>query len=166
LYIERDDFMFDAPDDFFRLAPGREVRLLNAYAVRCDEVVVDGQGSVVELIGTYDPDTLGGKKPADGRKIKGIIHWVSAKQAIDAVVRIYDRLFIEEFPGLLDNLVEGLNPHSLATKNAKCEQSLETAGVMEHFQFNRVGYFITDERDHRPGEAWVFNQVVPLKSAW
>jgi glutaminyl-tRNA synthetase len=158
--------MFDAPKKFFRLAPGREVRLLNAYAVRCDEVVTDEQGEVLELICTYDKDTLGGKKPADGRKIKGVVHWVCAKQAVDATVRIYDRLFSHESPGSLDNIVDALNPSSLQIKQAKCEPSLQSADKAEHFQFSRTGYFITDEQDHQPGEELVLNQVVSLKSNW
>jgi glutaminyl-tRNA synthetase len=166
LYIERDDFMFDAPKKFFRLAPGREVRLLNAYAVRCDEVLTDEQGNVLELICTYDKDTLGGKKPADGRKIKGVVHWVCAKHAVDATVRIYDRLFSHESPGSLDNMVDALNPDSLQIKQAKCEPSLESVDKAEHFQFSRTGYFITDEQDHQPGKELVFNQVVTLKSNW
>lgn len=166
LYIDRDDFMFDAPKKFFRLAPGREVRLLNAYAVRCDEVVTDDDGNVLELICTYDADTLGGKKPADGRKIKGVVHWVCAKHAVDATVRIYDRLFLEESPAALDNFVDALNPDSLQIRHAKCEPLLKEAQACEHFQFSRVGYFITDEKDHKPGEAIVLNQVVPLRSNW
>jgi glutaminyl-tRNA synthetase len=165
LYIDRDDFMFDAPKEFFRLAPDQEVRLLNAYAVRCSEVVTDEAGNLVELICTYDKDTLGGKKPADGRKIKGVIHWVSADHAVDATVRIYDRLFSHESPGSLENVVDALNPNSLEIKNAKCEPSLKQASVIEHFQFNRVGYFVTDLRDYQPGNELVFNQVVPLRSS-
>lgn len=166
LYIDRDDFMFDAPKKFFRLAPGREVRLLNAYAVRCDDVITDEQGEVQELICSYDVDTLGGKKPADGRKIKGVVHWVSAEHAVDATVRVYDRLFSHEAPASLEHVADALNPNSLQILQAKCEPSLLDAGVEQHFQFSRTGYFVTDQVDHKPGSALIFNQIVPLRSNW
>ena len=166
LYIERDDFMFDPPKKFFRLSPGRELRLLNAYAIRCDEVVTDEKGEVLELICSYDPDTLGGKKPADGRKIKGVIHWVSAAHAVDAEVRVYDRLFKEPNPSAADDFHTALNPDSLRVLQAKVEPALSSAESEQHFQFNRLGYYVTDQVDHQCGENLVFNQIVPLRSAW
>jgi glutaminyl-tRNA synthetase len=166
LYIDRNDFMFDPPEKFLRLALNQEVRLLNAYTFRCDQVVTDEEGNLLELIGTYDKNTLGGKKPVDGRKINGVIHWVSADHAIDATVRIYDRLFSIESPGSLDNIVDALNPNSLEIKSVKCEPDLMQADVAQHFQFNRIGYFITDVKDYQPGKKPIFNQVVPLRSVW
>lgn len=166
LYIERDDFMFDPPKKFFRLSPGRELRLLNAYAIRCDEVVTDEKGEVLELICSYDPDTLGGKKPADGRKIKGVIHWVSAAHAVDAEVRVYDRLFKEPNPSAADDFHTALNPDSLRVLQAKVEPALSSAESEQHFQFNRLGYYVTDQVDHQCGESLVFNQIVTLRSAW
>ena len=166
LYIDRDDFMFDAPKKFFRLAPDREVRLLNAYAVRCDEVVTDEEGNLLELICTYDANTLGGKKPADGRKIKGVVHWVSAEHAVDAAVRVYDRLFSHEAPASLENVAEALNPNSLQVLQAKCEPLLAEAEPEQHFQFSRTGYFVADQLEHKAEKELVFNQVVPLRSVW
>jgi glutaminyl-tRNA synthetase len=165
LYIERDDFMEDPPKKFFRLAPGREVRLRNAYFVTCTSVVKDDRGEIVELRCTYDPATRGGDAP-DGRKVKATLHWVSAAHAIDAEVRLYDRLFTAEHPGAGDtNFLSQLNPQSLeVVGNAKVEPSLANASAGERFQFERLGYFCADP-DGQPGKP-VFNRTVTLKDSW
>ena len=167
LYIERDDFREDPPKKFFRLAPGREVRLRYAYFITCVDVVKDESGQVVELCCTYDPDTRGGSAP-DGRKVKGTLHWVSASHAVKAEVRLYDRLFLNENP---DDVEEGqgftsnLNPHSLQVlTDALVEPSLAGAEVGSKFQFERKGYFCVDpdsSADHL-----VFNQTVSLRDSW
>ncbi|MEM7453461.1 MAG: glutamine--tRNA ligase/YqeY domain fusion protein [Planctomycetota bacterium] len=167
IYIEREDFMEDAPKKFFRLTPGREVRLLNAYFLKCNDVVKDDDGEIVELRCTYDPETAGGKAP-DGRKVKATIHWVSAEHAVDAEVRLYDVLFTNENA---DDIPDGktwkdmLNPDSLKTVTAKLEPSLGNANAGDRFQFVRKGYFFVDEKDSRPGKP-VFNRTVTLKDAW
>jgi glutaminyl-tRNA synthetase len=165
LYIERDDFMEEPPKKFFRLAPGREVRLRNAYFVTCREAVKDESGRIVELRCTYDPATRGGDAP-DGRKVKATLHWVSAAHAIDAEVRLYDRLFSVENPGTGDaDFLAQINPHSLdVVRGAKLEPSLATATAGRTFQFERLGYFCVDP-DTRPG-APVFNRTVTLKDTW
>jgi glutaminyl-tRNA synthetase len=169
LYIEQDDFLEEPPKKFFRLAPGREVRLRGAYYVTCQKVVKDAAGQVVELECTYDPATKGGSSP-DGRKVKGTLHWVSAAHAVDAEVRLVDRLFSAEFPGSAHKGVENgwlldLNPKSLElVSQAKLEASLGGAKVGERFQFERLGYFCVDQ-DSRPG-ALVMNRTVTLKDAW
>src|SRR5262245_16593270 len=168
LYIERDDFREFPPKDFFRLAPGKEVRLRYAYFVKCSGVVKDEKtGEVTELRCTYDPDTRGGDAP-DGRKVKGTIHWVSAAHAIDAEVRLYDHLFLKPDP---DDVPEGkdyianLNPNSLEViPNAKLEPSLANAAVGSKFQFERLGYFTVD-KDSTPGKL-VFNRTVTLRDTW
>jgi glutaminyl-tRNA synthetase len=169
LYIERDDFMEDPPKKFFRLAPGREVRLRNAYLVTCTGVTKDASGEVVELQCTYDPSTRGGDAP-DGRKVKATLHWVSAAHAVDAEVRLYDRLFRVEDPdgaaarGKADFL-EFLNTESLrVVTGCKVEPSLAEAAPGVRYQFERLGYFAVD-RDARPG-APVFNRTVSLKDTW
>ncbi|PLY01464.1 MAG: glutamine--tRNA ligase [Desulfuromonas sp.] len=165
LYIERGDFMEDPPKKFFRLAPGREVRFRFAYFIRCDELVRDPQtGEVVELLCSYDPETRGGSAP-DGRKVKGTIHWVSAEHAIDADVRLYDRLFKVPNPGSgadADRWLEQLNSDSLQMVTAKVEPLLDAAQPGEHFQFERVGYFCCDQQD---GER-VFNRITTLRDTW
>ncbi len=169
LFIERDDFLEDPPKKFFRLAPGREVRLRGAYFITCTEVVKDGSGAVTELRCTYDPATRGGNAP-DGRKVKGTIHWVSASHAVSAEVRVFDRLFAAEAPGKAHEGVEfpflkDLNPKSLeVVAGAKLEPTLEGVKVGERFQFERLGYFTVD-LDSKPG-ALVFNRTVPLKDTW
>jgi glutaminyl-tRNA synthetase len=164
LYIDRDDFMEDPPKKFFRLGPGREVRLRNGYIIKCDEVIKDADGRIVELKCSADLDTLG-KNPADGRKVKGIIHWVSARHAQKAEVRIYDRLFNRENPDQADNYLAALNPASLQVSEALVEPSLLQAQAGETFQFERVGYFTVDARDARDGKP-VFNQTVTLRDTW
>jgi glutaminyl-tRNA synthetase len=168
LYIETDDFMENARKKFFRLAPGREVRLRYAYFITCNEVVKDKAGNVTELHCTYDPATRGGNAP-DGRKVKGTIHWVAAPQAVSAEIRIYDHLFKTEYP---DDAPEGktfldnINPDSLEiVRHAKLEPSLAAAGRGQHFQFERLGYFFTDLVDSKPGKP-VFNRTATLRDTW
>jgi glutaminyl-tRNA synthetase len=165
LYIERDDFMETPPRKFFRLSPGNEVRLRCAYFIRCTGVVKDPQtGDIVELRATYDPATRGGDS-SDGRKVKATLHWVSAAHALDAEVRLYDRLFSHEDPAATDNPLEHLNPKSLEVITAaKLEPSLATAAVGSRYQFERIGYFSVD-LDSRPG-ALVFNRTVSLRDTW
>ncbi len=167
LYIERSDFMENAPKKFFRLSVGREVRLRYAYLVTCQEVIKDDSGNVIELRCTYDPATRGGTTP-DGRKVKGTIHWVSAPHALDAEVRLYDRLFTVEYPDAdkAKHFMEFLNPESLGALNScKLEPGLAQAGVEDRFQFERQGYFCLDARDSTP-EKPVFNRIVTLRDSW
>ena len=165
LYIERDDFMEEPPKKFFRLAPGREVRLRNAYLITCQSVVKDANGEITELRCTYDPATRGGDAP-DGRKVKATLHWVSAPHAINAEVRLYDRLFSHEAPGTGDaDFLTQINPHSLdVLTHAKLEPSLDGQPAGARFQFERLGYFCADP-DGKPG-APVFNRTVSLKDGW
>jgi glutaminyl-tRNA synthetase len=167
LYIERDDFMEDPPRKFFRLAPGREVRLRYGYFITCREAVKNDAGEVVELRCTYDPATRGGDAP-DGRKVKATLHWVSAAHALAAEVRLYDHLFTNPDP---DDVPEGgsyldnLNPESLEIVHpAYVEPSVADAGPGERFQFERLGYFCVDP-DTTP-ERLVFNRTVSLRDAW
>jgi glutaminyl-tRNA synthetase len=190
LYIEADDFMEDAPKKFFRLAPGREVRLRYAYFITCTDVVKDKSGKVTELRCTYDPATRGGNAP-DGRKVKGTIHWVSAPHAASAELRLYDHLFNTEFPDEAPPLPQGegrgegphplpqgegakrtgtfldnINPDSLEiVRDAKLEPSLAAASPGQHFQFERLGYFFTDPVDSKPGRP-VFNRTATLRDTW
>jgi len=167
IYIERDDFQEEPEKGFFRLAPGREVRLRFAYIVRCEEVVKDASGEVVELRVSYDPASRGGTAP-DGRKIKGTIHWVSATHAVDAEVRLYDRLFTVPNPGGKNeaDYRETINPKSIEVlTGCKLEPSLAAAGVEERFQFERLGYFCPDSRDSKP-ESLVFNRTATLRDSW
>jgi glutaminyl-tRNA synthetase len=164
LFIERDDFMENPPKKFFRLAPGREVRLRSAYFITCNEVVKDSSGEVVELRCTYDPATRGGDSP-DGRKPRSTLHWVSATHAIDAEVRLYDRLFTAEDPEAAGDLLANLNPESLEViSKAKLEPSLRDAVEGSRHQFERLGYFSVDP-DSSPGHL-VFNRTVTLKDTW
>ena len=168
LYVDQEDFRDDPPDRFFRLAPGREVRLRYGYLITCVDVIKDHQtGEVVELRCTLDPQSRGGQAP-DGRKVKGTIHWVSAGHSFEAEVRLYDHLFTEENPGD----VEGgdhrgnLNPSSLQTlTSCRVEPSLADASPGAHYQFERQGYFCVDSVDSRPG-ALVFNRTVSLRDSW
>jgi glutaminyl-tRNA synthetase len=169
IFIEREDFMEDPPKKFFRLAPGREVRLRNAYLVTCTEVIKDAAGEIVELRGTYDPATRGGDAP-DGRKVKATLHWVSAADAVDAEVRLYDRLFTSEDPeGAAAKtgaeFTTQINPHSLdVLTGCKIEPSLGAAAPGTRYQFERQGYFCVDP-DSRAGRP-VFNRTVSLKDSW
>jgi len=164
LFIERDDFMEDPPKKFFRLAPGREVRLRSAYFFTCTSAVKDDAGNVVELRGTIDPATKGGDAP-DGRRPKATLHWVSADHAVDCEVRLYDRLFRSENPEESGNFLDDLNPHSCdVVAQAKLEPSVRNAAPLSRFQFERLGYFCVDA-DSAP-DAVVFNRTVTLKDAW
>ncbi len=164
LYIERDDFMEDPPKKFFRLAPGREVRLRYAYFITCNDVVKDEQGNIVELHCTYDPDTKGGSAP-DGRKVKATIHWVSAHKAINAEVRLYDRLFSVPNPASEEKFEEVLHPDSLTVlTDCKVEPSLNEVAIGENIQFERLGYFFMDLDSTK--ECLVFNRTVPLRDTW
>ena len=169
LWIERDDFMENPPSKFYRLSPGREVRLRYAYFIKCEEVVKDAAGNVVELRCTYDPATRGGDTPPDGRKVKATLHWVSAGQAIDAEVRLYDTLFTVRDPSSVAEGVDWkatLNPKSLeVVKGAKFEPSLAGAVPESRWQFERLGYFCADRRDSKPGSL-VFNRTVTLRDEW
>ncbi|HET7697369.1 MAG TPA: glutamine--tRNA ligase/YqeY domain fusion protein [Vicinamibacterales bacterium] len=165
LFIERDDFREDPPKKFFRLAPGREVRLRCAYYITCTGVDRDpATGEITALRCTYDPATRGGDAP-DGRKVKSTLHWVSAAHAVDAEVRLYDRLFSVEEPGRLEDFRTALNPGSLeVVGSAKVEPGAAAAAAGTRYQFERIGYFCVDP-DSRPG-APVFNRTVTLKDAW
>jgi glutaminyl-tRNA synthetase len=164
IYIERDDFMEEPPKKFFRLAPGREVRLRSAYFITCTGVVKDDAGNVVELRATYDPATRGGDAP-DGRKPKATLHWVSAAHAVDAEVRLYDRLFRSENPEESGNFLDDLNPDSLQViESAKLEPSVAAAPPEARFQFERLGYFCVDA-DSSSGRL-VFNRTATLKDTW
>ncbi|MFT6032898.1 MAG: glutaminyl-tRNA synthetase [Arenicella sp.] len=172
VYIDQDDFMLDPPTDFFRLGPGREVRLRYGYAVTCNEVIKGDDGSVLELRCTYDPLSAKGKT-ADGRKIKGIIHWVSAAHAVDAEVRVYDRLYTEPNPGAAEDFISLINPQSLQSfPDAKLEPSILDATPEDRFQFERVGYFCFDSVDNAKGSAGnaegklVMNRTVSLRDTW
>ena len=165
LYIEREDFMEEPPKKFFRLKPGGEVRFRCAYWVTCNEVIKDDDGNVVELRCTYDPETLGVNKAPDGRKVKGTIHWVSARHALDAEVRLYDRLFMDESPDSGDgNFLDHINPDSIEIKQAKIEPALADVEVGETVQFTRMGYFCPDVDTSK--DRIVFNRTVGLKDSW
>jgi len=168
LYIEQDDFREDPPKQYYRLSPGREVRLRYAYFVTCTGVVKDDKGELVEVHCTYDPQTRGGNQPPDGRKVKSTIHWVSAAHAIPGEVRIYENLFTREDPNQAEAgqpFTVNLNPNSLQVlSSAKLEPSLGNAAVEGRYQFERLGYFCVDP-DSAPGRP-VFNRTVALKDAW
>ncbi len=165
IYIERNDFMEDPPRKFFRLGPGREVRLKSAYIIKCEEVIKDENGKIIEVLCSYDRDTLSGS--GSSRKVKGTLHWVSVKHAINAEVRLYDRLFNVEDPGAdkTKSFIDFLNPDSLEViSNAKVEPSLTAANAFDHFQFQRLGYFNIDPKSS--GEHLVFNRTVALRDTW
>ena len=164
LWIEQDDFMEDAPRKFFRLKPGGEVRLRFGYIIRCDEVIKNDAGEVTELRCSYDPDTRSGTGSSD-RKVKGTIHWVSAEHAVDATVRLYDRLFTVPDPNNADDFHSVLNSDSLMTTEAKLEPSLADLQVDEQVQFERLGYFCIDSEDDA-SDGRVFNRIVTLRDSW
>jgi len=164
LWIEQDDFMEDAPRKFFRLKPDGEVRLRFGYIIRCDEVIKNEAGEVVELRCSYDPDTRSGTGTSD-RKVKGTIHWVSCGHAVDASVRLYDRLFTEVNPNSADDFHAVINSNSLEVVAAKLEPSLATLESDVAVQFERLGYFCTDSEEHSDG-APVFNRIVTLRDSW
>ena len=167
LYIERDDFMENPPKKFFRLSPGKEVRLRCAYFIKCDDVVKDERGDIVELRCTYDPATRGGDAP-DGRRVKATLHWVSAAHAVPVEVRLYDRLFSVEDPEKVPEgrtFVDNLNPQSLEVlSDAQAEPAITALAIGARVQFERLGYFCVDP-DSREG-ATVFNRTVPLRDTW
>lgn len=168
IYVEHDDFMEEPPRKFFRLGPGREVRLRYAYFITCNEIIKDEHGDVVELRCTYDPETKGGNAP-DGRKVRGTIHWVSAEHALDAEVRVYDRLFNDPEPDSNQHdrdWKEFLNPESIGIlDNAKLEPSLSKAKAGDQFQFERLGYFNVESKNSKAGKP-VFNRTIPLRDSW
>ena len=163
LYIERDDFMETPPPKYFRLQPGGEVRLKYAYIIKCDEVVKDEKGNISELRCTVDLDSKSGG-PTAGRKVKGTIHWVSASHAIDAEVRLYDRLFTVPEPDASGDFKSFINPHSLEVVSAKCEPALAAARPEERYQFERLGYFALDPDSSREKQVW--NRTVTLRDTW
>lgn len=167
LYIEQEDFREDPPKKFFRLAPGREVRLRGGYFIKCAHVVKDASGAITEVHCTYDPETRSGNAP-DGRKVKATIHWVSADHAVDAEVRLYENLFLKEDPNAVEEgktFLDNLNPNSLEVlTNCKLERSLAKAEAGDRFQFERLGYFCVDP--DTTSERLVFNRTVPLRDTW
>ena len=163
IYIDRKDFEEVAPKGFKRLIPGGEVRLRHAYVIKCDEVIKDENGEVVELKCSIDPETLG--KNPEGRKVKGVIHWVSASKGVKAEVRIYDRLFTEADPEVGDDFLDNLNPESLKVVEAVIEPALAQAQPEDRFQFEREGYFVADQHDHS-SEKPVFNRILDLKDSF
>ena len=164
LYIEQNDFMEDPPKKFFRLAPGREVRLRYAYFLTCEEVLKDDQGNPVEIHCTYDPETKGGNAP-DGRKVKATLHWVHAQDAVQARVHLYDRLFSVPNPDSADNFLEAMNPLSLEVlSDCMLERSLADVPVGTTVQFERLGYFCADP--DTTNDSLVFNRTVPLRDSW
>ena len=164
LYIEQNDFMEEPPKKFFRLAPGREVRLRYAYFITCEKVLKDDQGNPVELHCTYDPETKGGNA-ADGRRVKATLHWVHAQDAIQARVHLYDRLFSVPDPDSVDNFLEAMNPLSLdVLSDCMLERSLGDVPVGTTVQFERLGYFCVDP--DTTNESLVFNRTVPLRDQW
>ena len=168
IYIDHDDFRIDPPAKYFRLAPGKEVRLRFAYVIRCEEVIYDSDGKVHELHCTYDQATRSGAK-AEGRKVKGIIHWASIQHSVPVEVRLYDRLFVNPSPGSDDpggNFLNDLNPDSIETvTSCRVEPGLLKAKPADVYQFERVGYFCVDSKESRPG-ALVFNRTVTLRDTW
>lgn len=164
LFIEHDDFMEEAPRKFFRLKPDGEVRLRNGYIIRCDDVIKNDAGEVVELRCSYDPDTRSGTGTSD-RKVKGTIHWVSAAHAVPAEIRLYDRLFLVPDPNAEDDFMDVLNPESLITVTAMLEPALAEIAVGEPVQFERVGYFCADSTDHT-ADAPVLNRIITLRDSW
>jgi len=167
LYIEREDFREDPPKGFYRLSPGREVRLRYGYLVTCRDVIKDSHGEIVELRCTYDPETRGGNAP-DGRKVKSTIHWVSAPHSLQAEARLYDTLFTKEDPdevGEGEDFTANLNPHSLeVVKDCRIEPGLRGAPLGARYQFERLGYFCVDP-DSTPDKL-VFNRTVTLRDTW
>ncbi|WP_312156670.1 glutamine--tRNA ligase/YqeY domain fusion protein [Acinetobacter variabilis] len=163
IYIDHKDFEEEPPKGFKRLIPGGEVRLRHAYVIKCDEVIKDANGEVVELKCSIDPETLG--KNPEGRKVKGVVHWVSATKGIPAEVRIYDRLFTESDPETGDDFLANLNPESLKVVQAVIEPALAQAKPEDRFQFEREGYFVADQYDHSSDKP-VFNRILDLKDSF
>ena len=169
LWVEKTDYMDEAPGKWFRMAPGKEVRLKYAYFVTVNEVIRDESGEAVELLCTYDPETRGGDSP-DGRKVKGTLHWLSRHDAVDAEVRIYDHLITLEDVSKVEEgkeFLDYVNPESeIILTGAKVEPALASSSPEERFQFMRNGYFVADAADYQPGEKPVFNRIVGLRDSW
>ena len=164
MYIDRDDFAEVPPPKYQRLTPGGEVRLRGSYVIKCNEIIKNDQGEVIELRCTHDANTLG-KKP-EGRKVKGVVHWVSEKYGIPANIRLYDRLFTIANPASADSMADVINPDSeQLCPNAFIEPSLADAEPEQHFQFERIGYFVADQHDHS-NETPTFNRTVTLRDTW
>jgi glutaminyl-tRNA synthetase len=164
VYIDRADFREQANKKYKRMVLGGEVRLRNAYVIRCDEAVKDEDGNIVELRCSYDPDTLG--RNPEGRKVRGVIHWVSARHGLKAEVRLYDRLFKSPSPGRGGNFLDDLNPDSLRVlRDCVVEPSLAEAAAGARYQFEREGYFCIDSEASRPDQP-VFNRIVSLRDSW
>ena len=164
IWIEREDFREEGNKKYKRLVLGKEVRLRGAYIIKADRIEKDQQGNITTIYCTYDPETLG-KNPADGRKVKGVIHWVSANKALPAQFRLYDRLFTVPNPAVADNFAATINPNSLITMHGFVEPSLNHAQPELGYQFERVGYFCADIKDSRP-DSLVFNRTVGLRDTW
>ncbi|UPQ87316.1 glutamine--tRNA ligase [Vibrio sinaloensis] len=164
VWIEREDFREEANKKYKRLVLGKEVRLRGAYVIKAERIEKDDAGNITTIFCSYDPDTLG-KNPADGRKVKGVIHWVSADKGLPAEVRLYDRLFTVPNPAAADNFAETINPESLVTVKGFVEPSLASAPAEKGYQFERMGYFCADVKDSKP-EALVFNRTVGLRDTW
>ena len=165
IFIDKNDFMEDPPKKFFRLSPGKEVRLKFAYYIVCENVIKDDNGEITEIHCSYDPNTKGGMSE-DGRKVRGTLHWVSAQECIEAEVRLYDRLFMSDNPENNGDFIDDLNPESLSViKKAKLEASLSTASTETIYQFERTGYFIIDSKDSRIDNL-IFNRAVSLRDSW
>ena len=165
IFIDKNDFMEDPPKKFFRLSPGKEVRLKFAYYIVCEDVIKDGNGEITEIHCSYDPNTKGGMSE-DGRKVRGTLHWVSAQECIEAEVRLYDRLFMSDNPENNGDFIDDLNPESLSViTKAKLESSLSKASTETIYQFERTGYFIIDSKDSRVDNL-IFNRAVSLRDSW
>ena len=168
LYIEKTDFMEDPPRKFFRLGPGREIRLRYGYFIKCERVIKDeASGEIIEVHCSYDPETKGGSAP-DGRKVKSTIHWVSAQHSIEAEIRLYDRLCSDAQPDTSNSkdLKDILNPHSITVvSTGRLEPSMAESEVGQRYQFERTGYFCLDEKDSSPSKL-VFNRTVTLRDTW
>ena len=165
IFIDKNDFMEDPPKKFFRLSPGKEVRLKFAYYIVCENVIKDGNGEITEIHCSYDPNTKGGMSE-DGRKVRGTLHWVSAQECIEAEVRLYDRLFMSDNPENNGDFIDDLNPESLSViKKAKLEASLSTASTETIYQFERTGYFIIDSKVSSVDNL-IFNRAVSLRDSW
>ncbi|MEL7366450.1 MAG: glutamine--tRNA ligase [Pseudomonadota bacterium] len=164
VWIEREDFREEANKKYKRLVLGKEVRLRGAYVIKAERIEKDDAGNITTIFCSYDPDTLG-KNPADDRKVKGVIHWVSADKGLPAEIRLYDRLFTVPNPAAADNFAETINPESLVTVNGFVEPSLASAPAEKGYQFERMGYFCADVKDSKP-EALVFNRTVGLRDTW
>jgi glutaminyl-tRNA synthetase len=164
VYIDRADFREEANKQYKRLVLGKEVRLRNAYVIKAERIEKDAAGQITTIFCTYDPATLG-KDPADGRKVKGVIHWVSVAQALPAEIRLYDRLFNVANPATAEDFLSTINPESLVIKHGYVEPSLASAQPEKAYQFEREGYFCADNRDSSPQQL-VFNRTVGLRDTW